>query len=216
MKDSIKLTTILALLPCLFQLQGCATKRATIVDNRYLAPGGQFSCELPDRLPGFTVREHYVKDTQQGFVEFPTDFGMTTVYYWRVSSNVTQEQGLDQAARSKFLEDSLENVLMRGIFLPTSPDSEIVHSEFVSGAQGEMLFALVLVPGASGAWNVATGEKFDAKVGTYLFVRNNYLFGLRVQYNIRDFASLSETNLESMVIDYKRGLADFYSSMRFE
>ena len=185
------------------------------VRKRYVAPAGQFSCEVPDRLPGFTIREHYEEDAKRGFVEFPTDLGMTVVYYWPIPSSAPPQHGLDQASRRELLQDSLENVLIQGIFLPTSPDNKILHREFVAVGEEEMLFTVVLVPGASGAWNVATGEKFDAKVGSYLFVRDEYVFALRVQNNLRDFAPSSQADLESIVSDYKRLLADFYSSMRF-
>ena len=213
---SIKLTAITALLLFLLQLQGCVPKQANSATTRYMAPGGKFSCELPERLPGFIIREHYEEDTQRGFVEFPTDFGMTVIYYWRLTSSTMPGQHLNQTARRELLEDCLEDVLMQGIFLPTSPDSEIMHREFVLVGEEEMLFALILVPAASGASNLATDEKFNAKVGNYLFVRDEYAFALRFQNNLRDLAPLSETELASIAIDYKRVLAEFYSSMQFE
>jgi hypothetical protein len=110
---------------------------------------------------------------------------------------------------------------MTSIFLARTGEAQVLHNESVSVDNEEMLFAIVNISGASGAWNMGTGDVFDAKVGALLFVRGEHVFLLSTQNSMMDSQygpgeDSTSADLASITENSMRVLENLYHSFRFE
>jgi hypothetical protein len=101
---------------------------------------------------------------------------------------------------------------MPNIFTAASPNAEVVHQEFVVDWGKEALFALVRLPGLSGAFDASTGRKFDAHPAVLLLIDGGYVVVLRSQFNLED---ASGKDPKDDVSDYLRGLRKRRSELEF-
>ncbi len=80
---------------------GCGSLQGKVVSNRYTAPDGIFSCDLPGVRGQGGVRDHYDPSIDRGFVELSDMFGMTGIYYTRSrSGSESGEARLDLILKS--------------------------------------------------------------------------------------------------------------------
>jgi hypothetical protein len=212
------LKTLTWVIPSLLLL-GCYSLQGSIESDRYTEPKGRFSFEVPSQSWGqLSPSERYIENLDRGFVEFANDMGLTGVYF---SPGFTSGLDIQSRDRKAELEKSLTTFWMTSIFLARTGEAQILHNESVSVDNEEMLFAIVNISGASGAWNMGTGEVFDAKVGALLFVRGEHVFLLSTQNNMTDSQyergeDSTSADLASITENSMRVLENLYHSFRFE
>ncbi len=210
--------TLTWIIPSLLLL-GCYSLQGSIESDRYTEPKGRFSFEVPPPSRGqLRANERYIENLDRGLVEFADDMGLTGVYFSPGSTSGLDIRSRDRKAE---LDKSLTTFWMTSIYLSRTGKAQILHKEFVSVDNEEMLFAIVNVSGASGAWNMGTGEVFDAKVGALLFVRGEHVFLLSTQNNMTDSQyergeDWTSGDLASVSENSMRDLKILYHSFRFE
>jgi hypothetical protein len=174
--------------------------------QRYISPVG-FSCSLPER----NVKDGYKKRSDNGLVEFYSDFNLRGIYYAGYSSSKWKDTDLTGPAAQQTLEEFLGAVIF-----PRSRQSEILYIEPISVGEEEMLIAAANVPEGSGASNLRTGTNFDAKVVALLFFKGSYMFAFTTQDNMQDVAFKSDDDLTDIINNYRSWLESFYEGCLFD
>lgn len=168
-------------------LDACATvsMQGRIENGRYFAPNGKIVFTAQKGGPQYTRRDIYVASIDRGFFEETDTFGLRGMYYTSLASlGVSPPSNTDE--RRSALNKGLIDFATPNIFLPASPDAEVVHQEFVVEQGKEMLLALARLPGLSGAFDLRTNKKFDAYPAILVLVEHGYVIVLRVQSNMTD------------------------------
>ncbi len=161
------------------------------------------------------LRNHYVRSLDRGLAEFSNDFGMEAVYFtFGPASRLDTRSG----DRRSELTAALERFALPVVFAPRGEaGAQALHREFIEVEGDEALFAIVEIPGASGAFNVGTGEKFDAHVSALIFIRGDYVFLLGTQDNMGDVAypSPDADSFAGEVNSSRAAVTAFYATCLF-
>jgi hypothetical protein len=187
-------------------IASAARLKGKIQNDRYISPVG-FSCSLPER----NVKDGYKKKSDNGLVEFYSDFNLHGIYYAGYSSSKWKDTDPTGQAKQQTLEEFFGTVV-----IPRSRQSEILYSEPISVGEEEMLIAAANVPKGSGATNLLTGKNFDAKVIALLFFKGSYIFAFTTQNNMRDTTFKSSDDLKDIINDYRSWLENFYEACVFD
>jgi hypothetical protein len=194
---------------CVPLVAACASMARTsaiVRTGHYDEPHGRYSCDFE---PGRRVRESYSEALDRGLAEFFDDFGMTGIYFARGSASALATRSGDRATELAAAEALF---VLPNVLSPRGPEgAQVSNEQLVSVGGDEALAALVEIPGASGAFDVSTGKRLSATVGTLIFIRGDYVFAITNQNNMWDADPKSDAELAA----YTKGLIELYESCAF-
>ncbi|MFC1546995.1 hypothetical protein ACFL5M_00570 [Candidatus Neomarinimicrobiota bacterium] len=129
----------LAIFATLF-FHNCASTIGEIVDNEYLAPSGEFTCNVP-KLQGLKVRDSY--NPNDGSVSFESDEGnLYSIIYWRLQPKASQMTA-DPVSRLPFYLSFFREYIMPNMFYSLSPDIRTLHQEILTLDEQQLVFAVL-------------------------------------------------------------------------
>ena len=212
MKKNNSYLILLALFCFSILFSGCSGLKGNLANGRYTPPNGSFSFEAPSKGPQGRIRESYVPSADKGFIESSNIFGLNGVYYinYLKASALPPENNPNKVR--KLLTEFFHIFAMNNIFIPASRKSKVIHQEFINIGGKEVLFSIVNLPGLSGAFNLKTKKRFDAKVGVLMFENRDYVIFIRTQSNISDSQNES---ISSIAKNYFSTTKDIYTSFQF-
>jgi hypothetical protein len=152
----------------------------TIQGNRYLAPTGAYSVEIPiyPELGGTIVDTPYV-------VTFQDDF-TTHISIAAFPQDATERWKLETNGPKEYLKDFFLHFVASD-FMRTNKHAKVEeNARFVSGIFNGAFIAYILLPGGSMFFNsnyaIAADSKIPtAKRGNMIFVKNGYLYVLSTE-----------------------------------
>lgn len=193
---------------------GCVVLEGKVESGRYTPPNGSFSFDAPPSGPQGRIRDSYFPPADKGFVENANVFGLNGVYYINYLKASAQPPENDPEKVRKLLSATLHSFVMKEIFNPVTKDSKIIHQKFINFEEKEFLFAIVNLPERSGAFDMITRKRFDAKVGILMFEKKDYVIIIRAQNNFNDSILLNES-ISSMANGFISTTKKVYNSFQF-
>ena len=132
----------------------------------------------------------------QGLAEFYDDSALTGIYFAPASvSGISATSG----DRTSQLATAMDRFVVPTVLAPRGERGAIVQRKEAVSLGGEpALAALVDVPGASGAFDPATGQRFTSRVGTILFVRGAHVFAITDQNSFWDLDAKTKDPSEDL------------------
>jgi hypothetical protein len=206
----MRVTPLVGLAAVILIACGTTGLQGRIEGGRYYAPNGMVSFAPPNmRGPGHRVNDLFVRELDRGFLEEADEFGLQGIYYSSLQhAGISPPSSAEE--RRAALNRGLANFAMLIVFAAGSTQAEVVQQEFVVEQGKDMLFALVRVPGLSGAFDARTGKKFDAFPAILILVEGGYLVILRIQSNIVD---VEKKDLKEKMVGYLAGLRKLRSEL---
>ncbi len=167
----------------------------SITDGIYTPPLKNFSCHFPSLSTGATgkvLQDHFWTDGS-GAIIFTDDFGtLLRVDYWEVNESVSLSLENPDKKKSSF-EDQL-STLVQDSFLPSNPNTSVIHKESLDSENGLILYGVIDRGGSS------------ALTGVFYLSKGKFVY--RLMFN-QGFDSRS-------IEDLKQGLLDFYHTCEFK
>jgi hypothetical protein len=196
-------------------LTACASigMQGRIEDGRYFAPNGKISFIVPNLSgPKHAVRDIYGASSDRGFFEEKDIYGLQAMYYASLASLEVSPPSNTEERRS-VLNKGLTNFVMQLLFLPDTPNAEVVHQEYIVEQGKEMLLALVREPERSGASDLITKKRYDAYPAVLVLAEGGYVIALSIQSNLIDIDA-DPLNPKDTVSHYLKGLRKLKSGLK--
>lgn len=170
--------TLVSFAAMLLFLDGCATTRGRISNDRYYSPLNNFDIPIPN-WTGLRIQDEY--DETGGSVSFHGDWGgLASVFYLRlpphVRTNLNDPNNRDAAYRS-----TLHDYAMPRIFRKASPRSSILYEEFLGEGVDRAYFAVVGLPEGSTLVDAKTNRRLDATRALLIFGYGDFLYIVMTQ-----------------------------------
>ena len=203
-------------------LSGCAgiptsTTKGKVSDGSYYSPLGNFVVPLPTPLFG-SVRINDRNDADSGMVSLLDDAGNNEgVTYVSLESESGPVEIVPER-RDAVYRSFVFDYVLPNLFQPVSPQSKVVHEEFLDSGPDRAFFAVAVIPGASSIMDAKTGVKLDSVRGLLVFDKGRFMYMLHREMRTAfdklgaDSDSLSEKDLAAA----KNALKILRASIRFQ
>jgi hypothetical protein len=181
-----------------FIMSGCGMGGGNIWEGKYSSPLDNFSLTVPSGI-GMKVTDR--GDDNGGMVSFHDDFGnLKAVTYMRLPASVTK--GLnDPAQRDASYRGYLHSGILPKMFKRVSPNSKVLHEEFLNDDKDREYLAVVDIPGGSPLVEMNSGKRLDSTRALLIFETAGFMYALqdeiRGAFQQNDKFSLDEKRLEA-------------------
>lgn len=195
-------------------VSGCATSlmgttKGRVSEGNYYSPLENFVLPLPTPMFG-DVRIQDRNDAQSGLVSVLDDMGNNEgVTYVSLSGEAGTIQILPEGVDSVYRSFVYEYVLP-GLFQPVSPQSKVVHEEFLDSRPDRAFFAIAVIPGASSLMDGKTGKLVESVRALLAFDDGKYMYMLHLEMN----TGLSRVNSDSLTEGDLAGARSALKTMR--
>jgi len=198
-------------------LSGCATTKGKVSDGNYYAPLNNFVMPLPRPfIGGLRIQDR--NDPDGGLVSALDDMGNNQgVTYLRLPAN-PEALLSDPAKRDSAYRGFVHDYALPNLYRPVSPQSKLVHEEFLYSGQDRAFFAVVVFPELSSVMDAKTGKRADSARALMVFDKNGFMYMLHTEmitaltFRKVNPASLTNSDLEAA----RSNLQRMRASIRFQ
>jgi len=147
----------------------------------YISPLKNFTVSIP-QWNGLQIQDGH--DKNGGRVSFHDDFGnLQSITYLRLPQKLIAKMLNNPALRDKSYSGFLHNFAMPNLYRPASPESKVIHEEFIGLGDKRAYFAVVQIPEASIMVDVKNNKRMDSVRGVLVFEKRGFVYMLGDEMN---------------------------------